>query len=363
MASHTRVAYDVLTRPLAALARSFWLGVGRLHDRRTSKNAPSAHARTRHHGESTVDAVYTWVDLSDPEWRSRQRRRIAERQEDSRGVPDHRYLDRQELRYSLRSLDRYAPWVRHVWILTDGQTPPWLDTSNPRLTVVDHREVFPDSSVLPVFNSHAIETCLHRIDGLSRRFLYLNDDFFLGRTVRRSDFVGPHGSLRVRVRDSRGARSREAAAQDFMVANRRALGLIRNDVGPIPAAPMLDHVPHLLDRDVMNEVESLWPEFLRTRASPFRSPDDVAPVMLTLFYAVATGRGCTEKLGMRRSLHVSTGREDVGLRLLWLWLVRPTFYCLNSTTDQMIDLATQERLMHAYLATVLPEPSPFERGP
>jgi hypothetical protein len=42
--------------------------------------------------------------------------------------------DRDELRYSLRSLQQYMPWFRHLYIVTHGQVPQWLDVSNPRVT-------------------------------------------------------------------------------------------------------------------------------------------------------------------------------------------------------------------------------------
>ena len=38
-----------------------------------------------------------------------------------------RYRDNNELRYSLRSLAKFAPWIRHVYIVTNGQIPYWLD--------------------------------------------------------------------------------------------------------------------------------------------------------------------------------------------------------------------------------------------
>jgi len=94
-----------------------------------------------------------------------------------------RYRDNGELRYSIRSLHKYAPWLRKIFIVTNGQVPAWLDTTHPRLHVVTHAEIFPDPSVLPTFSSPAIETHLHRIPGLSRRFIYFNDDVMLGAPV------------------------------------------------------------------------------------------------------------------------------------------------------------------------------------
>src|SRR5699024_8077629 len=121
-----------------------------------------------------IDAVYTWVDGSDPQWLQRK----ADNTGDSdlepvvRAANDARYASRDELKYSLRSLEMYANWIRHIYIVTDQQIPPWLDLSHPKITIVDHKEIFADTSVLPVFNSRAIESQLHNIPGLSEHYLY-----------------------------------------------------------------------------------------------------------------------------------------------------------------------------------------------
>ena len=85
--------------------------------------------------------------------------------------------------YSLRALWLHAPFVRNIYLVTADQRPDWLDDSDDRITLVSHAEIFPDSDMLPTFNSHAIEACLHRIPGLSEHFIYMNDDVFFGREV------------------------------------------------------------------------------------------------------------------------------------------------------------------------------------
>lgn len=84
----------------------------------------------------------------------------------------NRYRDNEELRYSLRSLWRYAPWVRHVYIVTNGQVPHWLNTEHPKLTIVQHKDIFVNQSHLPVFASPAIESHLHRIKVRLNHILY-----------------------------------------------------------------------------------------------------------------------------------------------------------------------------------------------
>lgn len=110
-----------------------------------------------------------------------------------------RFADNDELKYSLRSLERYAPWVRKVYIVTNGQIPSWLNLDCPRVTIVTHEEIFPNKSHLPTYSSPAIETHLHRIRGLSQRFIYLNDDVFFGWNVWPEDFYTHAGGYKVRL--------------------------------------------------------------------------------------------------------------------------------------------------------------------
>ncbi len=87
----------------------------------------------------------------------------------------------------MRSVEKYAPWVRHVFIVTNGQIPAWLNLESPRLTIVTHDQLFAAEN-LPTFSSPAIESQLHKIPGLSPHFLYFNDDVMLGRNIYPQDF-------------------------------------------------------------------------------------------------------------------------------------------------------------------------------
>ena len=54
-------------------------------------------------------------------------------------ISSSRFEDNEELRYSLRSIERFAPWVRHVYIVTNGQIPHWLNLEYPRVSIVTHQ--------------------------------------------------------------------------------------------------------------------------------------------------------------------------------------------------------------------------------
>ncbi|XP_072758380.1 N-acetylglucosamine-1-phosphotransferase subunits alpha/beta isoform X2 [Anoplolepis gracilipes] len=141
-----------------------------------------------------IDVVYTWVNGSDPVFLENLRKHVPIM--DLRTAAS-RFSDKDELRYSLRSLEMYAPWVRHVYIVTNGQIPSWLDMDNPRMTLVSHEDIFLNKSDLPTFSSPAIESHIHRIPGISDKFLYFNDDVMLGAEVWPEDFITQPGGQKV----------------------------------------------------------------------------------------------------------------------------------------------------------------------
>ena len=147
-----------------------------------------------------IDLVYLWVDGNDPAWLAKKNAYLpADKRVDPEAAGECRFVENDELRYSLRSAERYAPWIRRIYILTDDQTPAWLDTSNPRVRVVSHREIMP-AEILPVFNSCAIELFLPRIPGLAEHFLYANDDMFFSRPVDSGFFFDGEGRSVVRLK-------------------------------------------------------------------------------------------------------------------------------------------------------------------
>ncbi|KAH0550458.1 N-acetylglucosamine-1-phosphotransferase subunits alpha/beta [Cotesia glomerata] len=142
-----------------------------------------------------IDVVYTWVNGSDPAFIQDLHKYIPVPNDINAAVS--RFNDKDELRYSLRSLEMYAPWVRHVYIITNGQIPNWLDMDNERMTLISHHDIFPNKNHLPTFSSPAIESHIHRIPGISDKFLYFNDDVFLGTEVWPEDFITQTGGQKV----------------------------------------------------------------------------------------------------------------------------------------------------------------------
>lgn len=136
--------------------------------------------------QEKIDFVLIWVDGNDPGWRKTFLEYLPEskRKDDARDV---RYRDWELLRYWFRGVEKFAPWVNRVHFITCGHHPEWLNLNHPRLNFVRHSDYIPQED-LPTFSANPIELNLHRIKGLSERFVFFNDDFFLVDSVKPERF-------------------------------------------------------------------------------------------------------------------------------------------------------------------------------
>ncbi|MFD5854685.1 stealth family protein [Streptomyces chartreusis] len=309
-----------------------------------------------------VDIVYTWVDGEEPQMRAKRARHqengIAEILDKETGAS--RYTSHDELKYSLRSLAMYADFVRHIYLVTDGQKPHWLDDSAPGITVVDHRDIFPEG-VLPVFNSHAIETRLHHIPGLSEHYLYFNDDVFVGRRVTAEHFFHGSGLMKIPVSPLKiGVGKPHADETATNSANKNVRRLLLEKFGRMTTNNFM-HTPLPQQRETLQTLEELFREDIaRTTASRFRSPQDLAMTAPLLYqYALMTGRGVPGKYSFR---YVNISRPDAEGRLADLRRNRRfDFFCLND-----VDVPPEERervgvRMNEFLEDYFPFVSPFEK--
>lgn len=134
-----------------------------------------------------IDFVVLWVDGNDPEWLKEKEKYEREYNVFKKGNGAERYRDWDQFKYWFRGVEKFAPWVRNVYLVTNGQVPSWLNLDNPKLRLVLHKEIM-NNDFLPTFNSSAIELHLHNIRGLSEHFVYFNDDMLLTNYVEPEDF-------------------------------------------------------------------------------------------------------------------------------------------------------------------------------
>jgi hypothetical protein len=311
-----------------------------------------------------IDAVYTWVDGGDPDWQARKAAALGDNDwvtgVSGQTANNSRFASRDELRYSLRALHCFAPWVRRIFLVTDDQVPAWLDTDHPQVTVVSHQEIFGDTGRLPTFNSQAIESRLHRIPGLSEHFLYLNDDVFLGRPVTPDLFFTSGGLTRFfpsgALVDSAPRSDSDAPVNSAGKNNRR---LIQEAFGRVLTRKM-KHTPHPSRRSVIYEIEERFAEHVEaTAAHQFRHPDDISLLSsLQQYYAYLTGRATPGEI---RYLYTDLASPQTPFQLAKLLRNRYLdAFCLNDTDSDPGAATEQAELLADFLPAYLPFVSPFE---
>ena len=317
-------------------------------------------------GAAPVDVVITWVDDRAPGY-------IEMLKAHATAAPDldpARTRDTLEtLRFGLRSLERHAPWVNRVFLLTcRPQVPAWLDTAHPRLTVVHHDEVIP-VKLLPTFNSFAIISHLHLIPGLSQRFLYLEDDMLFLRKVSLADFTEEDGRPLVFETDLPTPRHdtirNPGTERPWNLALAEANRLLDETYGR-SIRGYVAHVPLLIEKAEWQAMAERFAEaFGSTRQSRFRAAGNVAPEYLYPHMMLAQGKAV--RAGAQR-VHDSCGY--VPLENIWpvtafaLWKLRrqqPKWATLNDNFGARPSRVA-ERLARDFLVRACPQPSAFERA-
>lgn len=138
------------------------------------------------YSRTDIDIVLPWVDPNDSIWQEEKRKYSGQvtEEDDDREI---RYRDWDNLQFVFRSIEDYAPWIRKIHFITFGHLPKWMKVNAPKLHIVRHEDYIP-TKYLPVFSSHVIELNMHRIEGLSEKFIYFNDDIFLINKTTPEDF-------------------------------------------------------------------------------------------------------------------------------------------------------------------------------
>lgn len=309
-----------------------------------------------------VDVVFTWVNHRDPGWRALWAKAVGtpleEHDDDTRGID--RFMNRDELKYSMRSIHHFAPWVRNIHVVTNCSAPDWLDLQHPQIRWVDHREVIPED-VLPVFSSHAIESRLQHVPGLADHFLYFNDDFFLTRPTSGADFFESSGlskSFMERYGSVNG--DPHPDGPDYLNAARNGRRLLEQAFQRSVTALHM-HTPYALRREVLLEMEERFGGPIRqTTARRFRTMDDISTVsFLYHHYAYLTGKAIYARSDAAL-VKPQAARYERRLQQILDGVRVPISLCLNDGGGSNL-YPHWDRHVVEFLEAFFPTKSPFER--
>jgi hypothetical protein len=314
-----------------------------------------------------VDVVVAWVDGADPRHRAKRKRYLADPGGDAKpervASDERRFSDNDEIRFCLRSIRNYTPWVRRIWLVTDNQVPAAIDrrrAERANIRIVDHREIFRGHErLLPTFNSLAIETMLWRIEGLADRFLYFNDDTMFVGPAEPTHFFSHDGKVNLRGRWTNWNEQLEKGSR-FHASN-KLLG-----------AEMLGYTPehffstahavYPLLRPAMEELfEEFKPAFLANAAYRFRDRKQFWPISAHNHLLLKSDRARVIKsrdsalFSVRYCLTASPGDLEARLKQLADGTMRMT--CINYL-EAVVDKVPDAR---RYLSEATGPAAPFEK--
>ncbi len=329
--------------------------------------------------DNKIDIVVTWVDGNDPEWQKDKAKYDPNVKDNS--ATDNRFRDWDLMKYWFRGIEKYAPWVNHVYMITVGHYPKWLDLSNPKFTLIKHSDYIPHE-ILPTFNANPIEMHINRIKELSEQFVLFNDDCFLINHTTPEDFfknglpcesgllgilsatnpgdVFPHIMV-----NNNAIINKHFVKRDVLKNNKgkffnTAYGkdIVRN-IALLPFVYFSDfrdlHLPTSHLKSLFDEVWNAEPEAVAKGSSArFRSKDDISHWLIKDWYMC---KGQFEprspKWGKKFELGVDDGEAE------YIANQQGKVVCLNDSTDDL-DFETIQRSLIDAFEKILPEKSGFE---
>ncbi|KAJ3435871.1 hypothetical protein M0812_17911 [Anaeramoeba flamelloides] len=130
--------------------------------------------------QEKVDVVYTWGGvIKDMDIRNRYN---------------------FELQYSLRSVNKYLPWINKIYILINSDTdyPYWLKSQEKqsKVILVNRCKLFDDPNNCPTYNSFAVFSVIHKVANLTNKFILIDDDVFFNQPLNRDYFFSKHGRIK-----------------------------------------------------------------------------------------------------------------------------------------------------------------------
>ena len=127
--------------------------------------------------QENIDLVIKYIDLTD-----KKLKRIGIHQ-------TYKDNDNEELRYSIRSILNYIPWVRRIYIIMPNEKVKFFKTIeeiNDKIIYIKDKDLLGFDSA----NIFAFTFKLHFLEkfGISQNFIYMEDDFFIGKPLKKQDF-------------------------------------------------------------------------------------------------------------------------------------------------------------------------------
>lgn len=333
-----------------------------------------------------IDAVFLWCDGSEHAFTKQKTEALKKLgvplEEDNVGAL--RFADNEELKFSLRSIFSNAPWINHIYIVTNNQTPPWL-RSHPKISIIDHKEVIP-SNRLPTFNSVVIEMYVHLIPGLQEKFLLFNDDMFILNPVQPAFFFQENLPI-VRLKKAPNHFPKDIPSAKELLSNKGAHSFELTQIRALLLAwegfkgnqnsdsdleghePLvLTHTTDAFTKTAVRKTLERFPEILVQNRSPFRTGEEIQRLIFQLYMMLSMGAPTKVIPPLtfiqkhfprfnKQTIECFEGTECEKVRTR-IRSLRPTLFCLNS--DKRMDPDNRKKTKDL-LQDLFPTPAPWEK--
>jgi hypothetical protein len=314
-----------------------------------------------------VDIVYTWVDGSSSSWKKQRKYWVGKIEGlNNASTRKARFRSHDELKYSLRSIEAFAPFVRNIYIVTSGQRPKWL-ADHPKIHLITHKEIFSKKEHLPTFNSIAIETNLHHIEGLANRYIYLNDDVFLGKPATRSDFFIKGHKIKVFSSGKKiFGESKHKKPRAWEIPSQNMANYMMKELATDEKPPVREmffyhsHTPFPMFKRIAQAAERRFHNAFREVAShKFRTDKDVTITNgLIPHYAVHLEEAeVVAPDAVTFSFKAEPKEDRKGLKALLK--KRPMFFCIQDTAGKTNKAA--EKCLKKFFEAYFPNKAPWEK--
>lgn len=327
-----------------------------------------------------IDFVVDWLDESDKEWQQ-EKKKYEEKlglSSDEEMNSDNRYRDYGTFKYFFRAIEKYAPWVNKVYVVTNGQVPDFLDVNHPKIKLVKHSDYI-NQKYLPTFNSNVIETNYDKILDLSEQFVLFNDDVFLNAPVDPEEFfkdglptdygiikpqitfedffkivfndlviINKHFSKKEMLKKGKGK---------FYTRKYGKFGL-KNNLLSLPWKQITGfydaHGPASLLKSTLKEVWRSEPQIMEaTSAARFRSGEDINQ-WLFRYWQIAQGKFNPRNLNFEKLVDLKDLKKQKSL----IENSEVKAICVNDITDNFEE---DIELLHSLLEKKFAEKSSFEK--
>ena len=299
---------------------------------------------------NVIDFYIMWVNGSDPVWFKRMKETAYKTH--SRLKKKYfrmRFEDHAELKWSLRSIEKFTPWVNKIHVVTDNQFPNWMNLSHPKLHFVSHEYMFYPG--YHSYNSNAVQFLMYRIPGISRRVVMMDDDCIFLNHITPSYFFDElnrtvihthkhHYNPKARLPHCRYSDSGSVYKYGIEISHQLIYQKFHETL-PIKNA----HLQNPVDMKTLLEMHKVFDIDSRSFL-PFRRCGDYQFQTFVNLYSAITNRSVLADIEDSLSIHTPKKLKEFYPNNASIILVCVNFY--------------DEYFYESYLPTVLPEKSSFE---